>query len=70
MFFRLHHFTAKFVASRAREEAERAALAEQQARAAAEAATATAVRGPTKHEEDMFEAQAILETAVGGLERK
>lgn len=56
--------------ARAGEEAERAALAEQQARAAAEAATEAAENGPTQHEEEMFEAKAILEAAVSGLEAK
>lgn len=53
---------------RAREDVERAALAEKQARAAAEAAKATAVSGPTEHEEEMFQAQAILKAAVHRLE--
>lgn len=56
--------------NRAREETQRAALVEQQARTAAEAATAAAEKGPSQHEEDMFEAKAILQAAVSGLEGK
>lgn len=45
-------------------------MAEERARGAAEAACATAEEGPTQHEEDMFEARAILQAAVSGLESK
>lgn len=36
----------------------------------AEAANAAAEKGPTRHEEEMFEAEAILKAAVSGLEGK
>lgn len=62
--------TSRTAFNRAREETQRAALVEQQARTAAEAATAAAEKGPSQHEEDMFEAKAILQAAVSGLEGK
>lgn len=55
---------------RAREEAEQVALAKEEARAAAEAAEAAAAAGPTKHEEEMFQAKAILQAVVHELEEK
>lgn len=53
---------------RAREECERVALAREQARAAEEAAKAAAAAGPTPHEEEMFQAKAILQAAVNEME--
>lgn len=44
------------------------ALAKEQARAAEEAAKAAAAAGPTPHEEEMFQAKAILQAAVNEME--
>lgn len=53
---------------RAREDVERAALAEKRARAAAEAARVAAAQVPAQHQEDMIQAHALLQASVHGLE--
>ncbi|CAM9674223.1 unnamed protein product, partial [Ectocarpus fasciculatus] len=55
---------------RAREAVERAALAEEQARAAAEAAKAAAASGPSEHQQDMFQVEAILKAELHVLEER
>ncbi|CAN0484247.1 unnamed protein product, partial [Ectocarpus sp. 12 AP-2014] len=49
---------------------ERAALAEEQARAEAEAAKAAVASGPSEYQQDMFEVEAILKAEVRDLEER
>lgn len=45
-------------------------MAGQQARAAAEAAKAAAASGPSEHQQDMFQVEAILKAEVRDLEER